>query len=50
MTYNEFEGFVKEYLEEIDSLIDADDGDVFTWPFIEKHEKLKEIVYNGTTE
>lgn len=33
-----------EYLEEIDALIDADDGDVFDGAFLRKHDALKETV------
>jgi hypothetical protein len=36
-------GLVLEYLEEIDSIIEADDGTLMPIPFIDKHEEIKEI-------
>lgn len=34
-----------DYIEEVDALIDADDEGIFTLPFIEKHDRIKEILY-----
>lgn len=33
-----------EYVEEIDSVIEADDGTCFPLPLIEKHEEIKELL------
>ena len=36
---------IREYIEEVDALIDADEDCIFTSPFLDKHEVVKEIFY-----
>jgi len=35
-----------DYAEEVDALIEADDGDIFTGPFLTKHEEVMEMLYD----
>lgn len=44
LTPTEYEHLL-DYLEEITTLIEADDGDIFTLPFLNKHETIWEIVH-----
>jgi len=30
-----------DYVEEIDAVVDADDGTLVPWPLVEKHQKVK---------
>lgn len=34
-----------EYVEEIDSVIDADDGTLVPMPLLDKHELIKELIH-----
>ena len=39
---------VRDYLEEVDALIEADVEAIFCLKFIDKHEVVKEIMYETT--
>ena len=36
---------LRDYLEEIDAIIDADDGTLVPLPLLRKHDEVKEIFY-----
>lgn len=37
---------IAEYLEEIEAVIDADDGTLIPLPLVVKHEEIKELFYD----
>ena len=42
---NEQWDLIAEYVEEIDAVIEADDGTLVPMPLLDKHEVIKEICY-----